>query len=381
MKDINNLFFELIRVAIGNQVCLSRTPKVNEWQELYAMAKKQSLVGICFAGVQKLQAQRQAPNSWGNEQGEMLYLQWLGMAAKIQQRNEAINKRCVELQERLTKDAFRSCILKGQGNSENYGSLAMLRQSGDIDIWVEGGFEKINSFIQANWPTNDVNDHHIHVGIYHDTEVEIHYIPFLLNNPLKNKVLLEFFRNQESLQFAHKSALPSGDYIIAADNSFNIVFQFVHIFHHLFTEGIGLRQLMDYYFVLRTSYENQNEGEYRNKNVLRVVHDLSLERFASALMWVIKTVFVGHENEDENKNWMPWKPNEKDGRFLLNEIMQSGNFGHHDERIPKQMSYWKSFWYLNFYNLRLIRFDYWSCFWTPIMRIKVFCWRKLNDYK
>lgn len=78
MNDINNLLFELIRVAVDNQVCLSRTPKVKEWQELYAVAKKQSLVGICFAGVQKLQAQRQAPNSWGHEQGELLYLQWMG---------------------------------------------------------------------------------------------------------------------------------------------------------------------------------------------------------------------------------------------------------------------------------------------------------------
>lgn len=53
-KDTNNLFLELIRVAIGNQECLSRTPSKAEWAELYAMSKKQSLVGICFAGLQKL---------------------------------------------------------------------------------------------------------------------------------------------------------------------------------------------------------------------------------------------------------------------------------------------------------------------------------------
>lgn len=54
MNDINNLFFELIRVVIGNQVCLTRTPKVKEWQELYAMTKKQSLIGICYVGTHKL---------------------------------------------------------------------------------------------------------------------------------------------------------------------------------------------------------------------------------------------------------------------------------------------------------------------------------------
>lgn len=51
MTDINKLFFELIRVAIGNQVCLSRTPKIKEWQDLYAMAKKKSLLGFLEIGV------------------------------------------------------------------------------------------------------------------------------------------------------------------------------------------------------------------------------------------------------------------------------------------------------------------------------------------
>lgn len=53
---------ELIYFDIGSQVCLSRTPKVKEWQVLYAVAKKQSLVGVHFAGVQKLKAQKQASN-------------------------------------------------------------------------------------------------------------------------------------------------------------------------------------------------------------------------------------------------------------------------------------------------------------------------------
>ena len=91
---IEQLFFELIRVAIGSQYMLSRPPSGEEWKALYAMAKKQSLVGVCFAGVQKLQTQRQEPP-------EMLYLTWMGMAAKIQQRNEVVNRQCVELGETL----------------------------------------------------------------------------------------------------------------------------------------------------------------------------------------------------------------------------------------------------------------------------------------
>lgn len=135
-NNIHKLFFQLIRVAIGNAVCLPHTPKAEEWQMLYEMAKKQSLVGICFAGVQHLVSQHQSPP-------EMLYLQWMGMAAMIQQRNEVVNRQCAELQARFSADGWRSCILKGQGVASYYKvkgvrlddkDLSPLRQSGDIDV-------------------------------------------------------------------------------------------------------------------------------------------------------------------------------------------------------------------------------------------------------
>ena len=64
------------------------------------------MVGICFAGVQKQVNQNQ-------ELPEMLYLTWMGMAAKIQQRNEVVNRQCAELQAKLSADGLRSCVLKG----------------------------------------------------------------------------------------------------------------------------------------------------------------------------------------------------------------------------------------------------------------------------
>ena len=149
MKDKNTLFFEVIRIAIGNQLCLSNTPSADEWGELYAMAKKQSLVGICLAGVQKTLSNSPLKGEDWN-MPEMLYLQWMGFAAKIQQRNEVVNRQCVEVQKRIEADGFRTYIMKGQGNAALYNvsifkefqevlgcgstNLSMLRQPGDIDI-------------------------------------------------------------------------------------------------------------------------------------------------------------------------------------------------------------------------------------------------------
>ena len=38
---MNNIFIELIQVAIGTRICLSYTPSADEWGELYVKAKKQ----------------------------------------------------------------------------------------------------------------------------------------------------------------------------------------------------------------------------------------------------------------------------------------------------------------------------------------------------
>ena len=82
--------------------------------ELYKQAMKQSLVGVCFAGLQRLGADEDEGFARIGMR-EMQYLTWMGMAAKIQQKNETVNQQCVDLHSRLSADGERFCILKSQG--------------------------------------------------------------------------------------------------------------------------------------------------------------------------------------------------------------------------------------------------------------------------
>lgn len=87
MTDKEKLFFELIRVAIGTQDSLSQLPSNKEWKALYDMAMKQSLIGVCFAALQRLGAD--ADEGFTRiGMSEMLYLTWMGVTAKIQQKND-----------------------------------------------------------------------------------------------------------------------------------------------------------------------------------------------------------------------------------------------------------------------------------------------------
>lgn len=379
MKDTNNtleqMFFELLQVAIGRIVCLSHSPSAEEWKGLYEMAKKQSLVGVCFAGVQKLVGQQQAPE-------EMLYLTWMGMAAKIQQRNEVVNQQCAELQSKLSADGLRSCVLKGQGNATLYRvyendndnenrDLSLLRQSGDIDVWVDASRKEIIEHVQKVAPTTNVREHHLEMEAFQDTEVEVHYWPAVIRHFRKNARLQKWFDSKREEQFCHNVKVGGQDVCVPTPE-FNAVQQMAHMYHHLFDGGVGLRQVMDYYFVLQALSSKVSDGFM---SVSNAIEHIGMGRFASAMMYVL------HEVMGLEESRMIVAPNEEDGRFLLEEIMRGGNFGKYDDKQTRDSShYLSSFLGGVTWNLRFLRFNPFDWFWSPLWRIYYFCWRKAHGY-
>lgn len=303
------LFFDLIRVAIGSQVCLSHSPSADEWGKLYDMAKKQSLVGVCFAGVQKLVTQKQEPP-------EMLYLTWMGMAAKIQQRNEVVNRQCAELQTKLSTDGLRSCVLKGQGIAALYGQLAALRQSGDIDVWVKATPERVIEYADRYGFSEEPTYLHVGANVFTDTPVELHWRPTLFRNLFHNSIVQRWCNVCSEDTFKH---LEEYGFDIPSDD-FNRVFNLSHLYRHFMFEGVGLRQVLDYYYVLMNTTCSDSLAEQN------LICRLGMKKFASALMWVLKVLFALPGDK------FLFSPDEKEGRFLLEEIMQMGNFGRGDTR-------------------------------------------------
>lgn len=79
------------------------------------------------------------------------------------------------------------------------------------------------------------------------TEVELHFQPSYMYNPVTNRRLLAFCRNHRNACAANRVVLEETDRPVAvATDAFNRVYVLQHIMRHLFEEGIGLRQLMDY---------------------------------------------------------------------------------------------------------------------------------------
>lgn len=357
---IEQLFFELIRVSIGAQSSLSRPPSAEEWNQLYEMAKKQSLIGICFAGVQRLNS---LSPSLLSQLPEVVYLRWMGMAAKIQQRNEVVNRQCVELQERIGADGYKSCVLKGQAVASLYGSLSSLRQSGDIDIWMVSEPQKVIKWARATESLYYYDYHHADLSLFPDTEIELHYRPSLSRNLYRNVRLQKWFKIEGAKHIIYREELG----FAVPDYIFNVVLTMNHNFWHLLYEGVGFRQIMDLYFVLRSCPNQEQKNE-----ALNLLKQLKLSKFVSASMGIMKEEF---DLEDE---FMLCDPDKDAGRFLLDEIMQAGNFGKHDKRLDDgryKTSRVGLMWSWMKHSLRLIKHYPSDVLWTPIGILRISLWR------
>ena len=199
---------------------------------------------------------------------------------------------------------------------------------------------------------------HLHLKVFEDTEVEMHYVPEVFLNLWKNRKLQKWFKESEvsssMFQVAGSLVCPSVD--------FNLFYILLHTYRHFLYEGVGLRQLMDYYFVVK--HEKEVKKGLNVQEVKKVVSELGFDCFAFALMWILGDVF-GLSIE-----LMPWQPCKEDGRIILAEVMQSGNFGKQDARAGGvDDSKWKSFWFVNDKTFRFWRFDHWAWFWSPLWRV------------
>ena len=384
MKKGEKQLLALIRIAIHpkDRIPVVLTEEVIDWEEIFEESKKQSLMGIAFIGFKVWNAS-DFEMKYKKNIDKRLLTQWAGICEKIREDNLLLNKRTAQVCKNFAKEGFRTSVMKGQGNALLYGDiLSLMRSSGDIDVWVEGGFHKVYDYVRKVSPPTRVNELEMDFNVFSDAEVEVHYRPFILRHPFRNRKLQVFFNKQADACFDHHVSLQAYNKDGEAEMvdafvttlTFNLVHQLAHIHLHLFTEGVGLRQVMDYYYLLVHAETELSQEE--KDEVISVVHSIKLDILAKALSWILSE-YLGLE-----KKFQLWKPNKDDGEFLLEEIMQSGNFGSGDNRLPKDYSIGgiQSFFYVQRRNFRLSRFDSTDWFWGSLWRIYHFAWRRLHGF-
>ena len=444
------IFFDFLRFCIGSESEIPSSLKEADWEELYAIAKKQCLVGVLFDGIKKLPAEQV-----GMKMG--LLFQWIAKNRMLEKANVRLNDAAIQISEWFRKKGFRTCILKGQGNALMYPN-PYSRTPGDIDIWVEGGDKRVISFVRSISPHEKVCYHHIEFPSYKGVEVEVHYRPSFLLCFWHNRKLQKYYERVKEEQFSHRVMLGKQGEIAIPMVEFNLIFQLTHIYAHLMNEGIGLRQLVDYYYVICDFYKvyqnfsnpsvslskgsstfspspsSSGSGDVtallgaRNRYALRLadhqrstpdcagwdrldvsgdttsdtvshsatvcagstaigsvassasfsaaidrvqkeLKELELWKFAGAIMYIMQEVF----GMPASRLIVP--PNEKCGKFVLNEVLEAGNFGKHDARNRFGRSQFGHNLQRVYRDIRLMRYFPAEALCEPIFRTWHFFWR------
>ena len=359
-----DVFFDVLRFSLGITDRLEATIDDAGWMSLFEMADRQSLVGVLFQGIGRLPKERRPVQ-------KQVFFTWLAASEMIRQANHTVCEHAAAIVRQFQADGYACCLLKGQGNALLYPDSAV-RTPGDIDLWVvkEGvdgpAVREVVSYVrQRSASAGQAIYHHIDYGTFEGTDVEVHYRPSFMHNPLHNRRLQRFFQQQARQQMAHTVDMGGGK-VAVPTTGFNRIYLLVHIARHLFQTGIGLRQFVDYYYVLRQGLTETERAETR-----LTLSRCGLNDVAGAVMYVMKQLFWLDEA------CMPVAPDERRGRFLLNEVIQGGNFGQYDQRIGRfgRTS-------LIGKNLERLRRDWrtvWlfpsESLWEPLFRLWHFGWR------
>ena len=453
MLKQQKIFFDFLRFCIGSAKEIPGSLKEVDWKELYAIAQKQALLGVLFHGI------RQLPKQLAPEQ--KLLMQWVVMAEMIRKQNIRLFQDSVKVCQNFENEGFANCILKGQGNALLYPDPYM-RTPGDIDIYLSGGRRKIMKYVDRVCPNQVMRYHHVDFPVM-KTAIEVHFTPSYMFCPIHNRRMQKWFEEVMGEQCNHRVSLPDGyGEIHVPQVSFNVIYILSHLYRHIFTEGIGLRQLLDYYYVVcdfckvyqissnhLSNFSNHpvplsKEGStfspspsssgsgdvtalrcskpLRSKDggpskvspdcagwdrqdgsgdttsacsldagsssfsacssvaldvVQKELKHLGLWKFAQAVMFVMKEVFELSEDR------MIAPMDEKEGRFLLDEIMRGGNFGQYDDRMGDKVGESKIHRYfrMNLRNLRFVKHYPAEAVCEPVFRTWFAGWKFINRIK
>ena len=326
LPDYNILFFELVQVSLGTRSHLSHPPSDDEWKLLYDFCTKQAIVSFVLGGIEQLSTE-------GIKPPFALLMAWISDSEQIAAQNKLLNNEVKRITERFENEGHQTAILKGQANARLYPN-PLRRQSGDIDIWVDGGRSKVIDIVRG-WGLLDevteyapedsaiTNDYHIHLPANENgIIVEVHYKPSSGNyNPFTDRRLQKYLTNEIK---NNSNYVDEGFYVPSI--KFALVMQLSHIQRHFFHAGVGMRQLIDYFYLLKALSEQEKQ------EIEGILKKVGLMYIAGAVMWVLESI-LGMKSD-----YLIAPSDEKRGLMLLANIMEGGNFGFYRPDAQKRLN-------------------------------------------
>ncbi len=230
-------FLSIISLGIGHSVHI--LPNGVEWSTIKALAEEHGLMGVLIDGIERLPESVRPPKD--------LLLEWIGEVLQgYEYRYDSYRKAIAGLAGFYNSHDIKMMVLKGYACSIDW-PRPEHRPCGDIDIWLFGKQKEADDLLRKEKDLKIDKSHHHHtVFQWGDFIVENHY-DFINVHHHKSNVEYEKILKELGQDDSHvinvsreKVYLPSPD--------LQALFLLKHLMLHFASEGISIRQLLDWAF-------------------------------------------------------------------------------------------------------------------------------------
>ena len=287
---MQELFFELLRVAIGQMDCLSRGPLAEEWHRIYHVAQYHGLTEVCYRGVERL-------FDYGLRVPQDLSIDWMADAEAIRESKELLNSRREKLVRKLGERKIRAAVMNGA-------------QSPSIDVFVDCSMDRAIKFArQTGQQEIRCGYTSLALNAWEGTSVNLHYRVLSVRNPWANGRMQKWFAQNKELMFSQ------GDNDIYVPTlTMNAICMLQTFQQRLLSGKATMSLLLDYYHVL-----SQLGGEFQpfkdGSDMANTLETLGLTQFAVGVMWVLQETLA------LDRKCMLCEPLAEEGCFILKELM------------------------------------------------------------
>ena len=231
-------FFALIQAGLWEQSVRLLPYSTVDFDTIYELAEKQSVVGLIAAGLEHVVDMRVTKQQ---------AIPFMKTVFSLENRNAAMNAFIRELVNKMGEAGIKTLVVKGQGIAQCY-ERPQWRAIGDVDLFLDNeNYEKAKAFLIPKAVSIEKEDKdRKHLGMTIDSwSVELHGT---LRGPLLKRINAKIDEVQNDTFEHNRFRVWKNDetdvFLPSPDN--DVIFIFTHILQHYFGSGVGLRQICDW---------------------------------------------------------------------------------------------------------------------------------------
>ena len=327
-----------------------------DWQELLAFAKKQTIIGIYWQGIQKL-------GDVVNKPTEDEVMDWMGEYTKIVRRNVKTSDAVGKLAKLMHDNGISFFVFKGQTVASYYPHPEM-RTSGDVDFYVfKKDWDRAKSLLEKEvMITDDHSGQHLEFT-KDGVPFEMHYHTAVFASGSKQRYWDELIDSYFEEVLDH--IVINGVEVPTLPPTLNAIYLFVHIYHHFLKEGIALRQFIDWMMFFEAKHEEIVVSELTAK-----LERLGLLRAFKAFGAVLTEVL------GIDVKFFPYPLTDNDKKYvdrIMAIVLRYGNFGKYGRK--ERQGGWKHSMETGVRSIRHIKQFFWlspaeNLLWIPKLTIR-----------